>query len=147
MVTTFETIDFEIQVVILCKNMKYTSFFLVLVVILCRIGLDEDVYHSDTLSNITNSHINHQDEISCTEAIVNSYKYTESAEHNTCMCEHALPNAPLGHDINLRDIIAYSVAVNMSTLEINSVPSFALSLKIKERNPPDLFLANSSFLL
>src|SRR3970282_2701616 len=127
--------------------MKYASLFLVLVVILCRIGLDEDVYHSDSLSNITNSHANHQDEISGTEAIVNSYKNTESAEHKMCMCEHALPNAPHGHDINLRDIIAYSVAVNIPTLEINSVPSFALSLKIREHHPPDLFLANSSLLL
>ena len=127
--------------------MKYSVLILILVVILCRIGLDEDVYHSDTLSNITNSHINHQDGISGTEAIVNSYKNTESAEHKMCMCEHALPNAPHGHDINLRDIIAYSVAVNIPTLEINSVPSFALNLKIKERHPPDLFLANSSFLL
>src|SRR5574341_2092670 len=123
--------------------MKYTSFFLVLVVILCRIGLDVDVYHSDTLSNITNSHTNYRDEISGTEAIANSYKNTEATEHK-CMCEHALPNAPQGHDLNLRDIILYSVAVDIPTLEINSVPSFALSLKIREHHPPDLFLANSS---
>jgi len=127
--------------------MKYASLFLVLVVILCRIGLDVDVYHSDTLSNITNSRTNHQDEISGTKSIANYYINTESANHKVCMCEHALPNAPLGHDINLRDIIAYSVAVNIPTLEINSVPSFALSLKIREHHPPDLFLANSSLLL
>lgn len=127
--------------------MKFTSFFLILIVVICRIGLGEDVYHSDTLPDITNSHTNHHDEISGTEAEANSYKSKETAEHNTCMCEYALPNAPLGHDINLRDIIAYSVAVNIPTLEINSVPSFALNIKIKERHPPDLFLANSSLLL
>lgn len=120
---------------------------MILIVVICRIGLGEDVYHSDTLPDITNSHTNHHDEISGTEAEANSYKSKETAEHNTCMCEYALPNAPLGHDINLRDIIAYSVAVNIPTLEINSVPSFALNIKIKERHPPDLFLANSSLLL
>jgi len=127
--------------------MKYASLFLVLVVILCRIGFGEDDHHSYNLPNITNSDTNHQDEIYGTDTIANSYKNTESTEHKMCMCEHALPNAPLGHDINLRDIIAYSVAVNIPTLEINSVPSFALSLKIREHHPPDLFLANSSLLL
>lgn len=126
--------------------MKYSVLILILVVILCRIGFGGDVYHSDTLTNITNSHTNHHDEFPGTEAIANSYKNSETTEHK-CMCEHALPNAPLGHDINLRDIIAYSVAVNIPTLEINSVPSFTLSLKIREHHPPDLFLANSSFLL
>ena len=127
--------------------MKYTSLILILIVVLCRIGLGEDVYHSDTLPDITNSHTNHHDEISGSEAEANSYKSKETAVHNTCMCEYALPNAPHGHDLNLREFISYSVALNLPTLEINSVPSFALNIKIKGRNPPDLFLANSSFLL
>ena len=127
--------------------MKYTSLILILIVVLCRIGLGEDVYHSDTLPDITNSHTNHHDEISGSEAEANSYKSKETAEHNICMCEYALPNAPHGHDLNLREFISYSVALNLPTLEINSVPSFALNIKIKERYPPDLFLANSSFLL
>src|SRR3972149_7544336 len=127
--------------------MKYSVLILILVVILCRIGLGYDVYQSDALPQITSCHTDHHHEISSNDAEANFYKSKETAEHNTCMCEYALPNAPHGHDINLRDIIAYSVAVNIPTLEINSVPSFALSLKIREHHPPDLFLANSSLLL
>ena len=127
--------------------MKYTSLILILIVVLCRIGLGEDVYHSDTLPDITKSHTPHHDEISNNDAEANSYKSKETAEHNTCMCEYALPNAPHGHDLNPKELISYSVVFNLPTLEINGVPSFALSLKIRAHHPPDLFLANSSLLL
>lgn len=63
------------------------------------------------------------------------------------MCQDALPNAPLGHDFDLRQIILCSLVVDIPTSEINDVPSFPFSLEIKEHHPPELFLSNSSFLL
>ena len=127
--------------------MKYTSLILILIVVLCRIGLGENVYHSDTLPDITNSRTNHHDEISGSEAEANSYKSKETAEHNTCMCEYALPNAPHGHDLNPKELISYSVVFNLPTLESKNFPSVPLNLGIKDHHPPDLFIANSSLLL
>ncbi len=127
--------------------MKSLSFFLVLSVILCYTGLGVDVCHSLTLPDITNCHANQRNEIPDTETIANSYKNTDATKYNMC-CYDTLPNAPHGYDFNLKDIILFSVAVNIPTLEINKISSSPLSLTIKrEQQLPELFLANSSFLL
>ena len=129
--------------------MRPLSFFLVLSIVLCYTGLGADVCHSRTLPNITNCHTNQQDEIPGTETIANSYENTDTTKHKMFMCHDTLTNAPHGHGFNLKDIILYSVAVNIPTLEISKVSScFPLSLATKrEYQPPELFLANSSFLL
>ncbi len=130
--------------------MKYTRFFLVLSVAFCYTGLCDDVAHSHTLPNITNCHTNQQNEISSNKAMANSYKITDSIKHQICkicICDYTLPNAPNVYDFSLKGIL-YSVAVNIPVLGINKVPSSPLSLEIKrEYQPPELFLANSSFLL
>ena len=127
--------------------MKYTSLILILVVFLCRVGLGYDVYQSDALPKITNCHTDHHDEFPTTEAEANSYKSKETAEHNTCVCEYALPNAPHGHNLNLREFISYSVSLSLPTLENKNFPSVSSNLGIKNHHPPDLFIANSSLLL
>jgi hypothetical protein len=92
-------------------------------------------------------HTNHKNEFSGTKTTANSYKNTDATNHARSMCQDALPNdAPHGYTI--KDIILYSPAVNAPTLEVDKASSFPLNLALKtEYRPPDLFLANSSFLL
>jgi hypothetical protein len=128
--------------------MKLISLFLVLNVILCYTGLDVGVSYSSTLPNITNCHKNQRDEISSSESIKNSYKNNDATQHGMFKCCYeALPNAPHGHDFDLKQIVLHSLAVNITTLDSNKLFSFLLSPRIKEHHPPDLFLVNSSFLL
>lgn len=64
------------------------------------------------------------------------------------MCHYALPNAPHGHDFNLKSILSHSVVVNTPNLEINNVYKLNFSFENKkEYRPPDLFLLNSTFLI
>lgn len=100
-----------------------------------------------TPSKTMNCHMNQKDGPSDIEAIANSYKNNHVTKCEKCICYDALTSAPHGHDFNLKDIL-YSVAVNIPTLRINKVSSFSLALTInKEYQPPELYLANSSFLL
>lgn len=124
------------------------SFFLVLSVTLCYTGLGANVSHYSTLLNMTNCHKNQHDEISGTDTITNSYENIDATHHKMFKCcSDALPNAPQGHDFDLKEILLHSLAVNITTLESNKLFSFLLSLRIKEHHPPDLFLVNSSLLL
>jgi hypothetical protein len=79
--------------------------------------------------------------------LANSYKSSSELGPRTHMCQVALTGAHKSFDLNLKDIILYSVAHIIPIYEINSVPSLTLSLNIKEHHPPALFLAKSSFLL
>ena len=127
--------------------MKFISLFLVLSIIFCYTGLGVGVSRSYALSMRTNCHTGQQDRVSESRAILNCYKNNDAKKHETCICYDALTSAPHGHDFNLKDIL-YSVAVDIPTLKINKVSRFSLSLTIKkEYQPPELYLANSSFLL
>ncbi len=128
--------------------MKSLIFFLVCNIVLCYTGLGANVCYSSSLPNMPNCHMSHSDRISSVEKTANSYKDTDAVNHAMSMCQDALLNAPHSYDSNLKYIILYSLAVNIPVLEINTVPSFSLNLALKtEYRPPDLFLANSSFLL
>jgi hypothetical protein len=92
--------------------------------------------------------MSHSDGVSGAENATNSYKSTDAINHTMSMCQDALPNAPHGYDSNLKHIILHSLAINIPILEINRVSNFHLKLEIKrEYQPPEVFLANSSFLL
>lgn len=128
--------------------MKYLSLLLVISVVLCYTGLGATVCHSyDVMPNMANCHTNHKNEFSDAKTIANSYKNTDTTNHERSMCQDALPtNAPHGYII--KNIISYSLAIDVPTLEVDNISSFPLNLTLKTKyRPPDLFLANSSFLL
>ncbi len=131
------------------KKMKYASLFLVLVVILCSIGFDDEANHSYDLSDIIN-YTNHEHESFGTKSISNSHKNTDTVDHENgmCICDQALLNASNSNYFNVKKNFLYPAAVNITTLEIGTVSSFPISCQIKaEYTPPELFLSNSSFLL
>lgn len=127
--------------------MKYISVFIILSVAFCYTGLCDDVTHSHAVPNITNCHTNHQNEVSGTKPMANSHKITDSTKHEMCICYSTLPNTTHRYDFSPKGIL-YSVAVNIPVFGINKFSHSPLSLEIKKKyQPPELFLANSSFLL
>lgn len=131
--------------------MKYLSLLLVLNIIFCYTGLSASVCHSLSTPKTMNAgcHTTQDDEGIATKTTKeNSYKNSDSTKHTMLMCHYALPNAPHGNDLTLKNILLDSVVINVPNLEINRVSSSNLSFEIsKEYRPPDLFLLNSSFLI
>jgi hypothetical protein len=141
------TSKFERAKIFLREHMKSISLFLILSLILCYTGLGVGVSRSYSLSITTDCHTGQQNRVSETRAIANCCKNNDAKKHGTCICFDALTNATYSHDFNQKDIL-YSVAFYIPILKINEVSSFFLSLTIKkEYQPPELYLANSSFLL
>ena len=128
--------------------MKYLSLFLVISVVLCYTGLGANVCHSSgAMPSMANCHTNHKNEFSGEKTIANTYKNTNATNHARSMCQDALPTNAT-HNYIIKDIILYSLAIDVPTLEVDKVSSFPLNLTLKTKyRPPDLFLANSSFLL
>lgn len=128
--------------------MKNTSLFLILIVVLCRIGLGENFNHSHNLQTVSEYLTNHQDEISITKGTTNSYRDNESSNHEICMCNDALPNVLHDHHHDLKGVTLYLASVKLPNTDVNKVSSSLLQSAIKrEYQPHQLFLANSSFLL
>jgi hypothetical protein len=130
--------------------MKYLSLFLIISVIFCYTGLGASVCYSRSSAvpnmNMKNCHASQPNKISGTTAAANPYKITGVMNHKACVCYDAVLNASHSHIV--KNIILYPLAFDIPILEINAVPSFSLNLALKtEYRPPDLFLANSSFLL
>ncbi|GEM_PF-2259202 len=129
--------------------MKYTSLFLILALILCSMGFDDEANHSYDLSDIIN-YKNHEHESFGIKSISNSHKSTEVADHENemCICDLALLNASNNHFFNVKKNFLYSMSVNITTSEIGKAFSFLISPQIKtEYKPPDVFISNSSLLL
>lgn len=129
--------------------MRYVTLLLILALILCSMGFDDEANHSYDLSDIIN-YKNHEHESFDIKSISNSHKNTEAADHENemCICDLALLNASNNHYFNVKKNFLYSIAVNITTLEIGKAFSFPVSPQIKaEYTPPDVFLLNSSFLL
>jgi hypothetical protein len=128
--------------------MKNTSLFLILIVVLCRIGLGGDFCHSHILQTISEYPTNHQDEISISKGTTNSYSDNKASNHEICMCNDALPNALHDHQHDLKSVTLYLASVKLPNTAVNKVSSSHLQTAIKrEYLPHQLFLANSSFLL
>ncbi len=131
------------------RLMRYVTLLLILALILCSMGFDDEANHSYNLSDIIN-HKNHEHESSGIGSILNSHKNTQAADHEnaTCICDLALLNASNNHYFNVKKNFLYSAAVDITTLEIGKILSFSVSPQIKAvYTPPDVFLSNSSFLL
>lgn len=129
--------------------MKYFSLLLVSTVFFCYTGVCYALYTS-LFSNImkTSCHTTHQDKVSNTDASTHSYKNPDSERNQIGMCQDALLSAHNSYDLNLKDILIYSLVVNIPSLEINKVFNSRLSFELKKQyHPPDLFLLNSSFLI
>ncbi len=131
--------------------MKYISLLLVLNLIFCYTGLSASVCHSGVTQNTasigchTTSKDNNKDGKVVNE---NSYNNAETINQTVSMCHYALPNAPQGHDLNLKGILSLSVVVNTPNPEINNVYKLNFSFENqKDYRLPDLFLLNSTFLI
>ncbi len=131
--------------------MKALSLLIVLNIILCYTGISASVCHSPSTPNTMNAgcHTTQEDDGIVTKtAKENSYTNPGATKHTMSMCHDALPSAPHGQDINLKDILSFSVVVSIPNLEINKASTSHLSFETnKEYRPPDLFLLNSSFLI
>ncbi len=128
--------------------MKNTSIFLILIIVLCRIGLGGDFCHSHNLQTVSDYHTNHQDEISISKGTTNSYRDNEASNHEICMCNDALPNALHDHHHDLKSVTLYLASVKLPNTAVNKVSSSLLQAAInREYQPHQLFLVNSSFLL
>ena len=131
--------------------MKSLSLLLVLNIIFCYTGLSANVCRSSVTQKTMNTgcHTTHEDDsIDGTTVKENSYNNKDATKEAMFMCHDALPNAPHGNDLNLKNILLYSVVINIPNPEINRVSSSYLSFETnKEYRPPDLFLLNSSFLI
>jgi hypothetical protein len=132
--------------------MKYINFLLILSVIFCYAGIGSKIHHSFVLPSIESHHATHQEdhkqEISDTDSMVSYYKNIDATKHKGFKCcYYMLPSAPHSYDFNLVDTFLYSLAVNIPILEINKLSNYSLRLIIREHDPPELFLSNSSLLL
>ncbi len=126
--------------------MKCINLLLVLATFLCYSGICGGISYSYNAMGVTNTGC-HGTQKKANPDSTNSYKSSDKVNHNIHMCQEALISAPTNFDLNIKEIILDSVAVIFPIMEINGVPSFTLSLNIKEHHPPDLFLVKSSLLL
>lgn len=128
--------------------MRYVTLLLILALILCSRGFDDEADYSYDLSDIIN-YKNHEHENSGIKSISNSRKNTEAVDHENemCICDLMLLNASNSHYFNIKNVL-HSAAVDIATLEIGKAFGFSFSPQINvEYTPPDVFLLNSSLLL
>lgn len=62
-------------------------------------------------------------------------------------CFESLPNAPQKDHISFKDLISDASFVNNPNLETGKHLSSSISVSIREHDPPDLYVSNSSLLL
>lgn len=62
-------------------------------------------------------------------------------------CFESLPNAPQKDQLNLKDLKLDALFVNSSAPEINKLGTLSLCISVREHDPPDLYVSNSSLLL
>jgi hypothetical protein len=130
--------------------MKYLSLLLASSVFFCYTGVCYAFYTTPNPKvTKTSCQTTHHNKVSNADA--NAYSYynnPDSGNNQIGMCQDALLSAHNGYDLNLKDILLYSLVVKVPSLEINKVFNSRLNFEIKKQyRPPDLFLLNSSFLL
>ncbi len=129
--------------------MKYLSLLLVSSVFFCYTGICYALYASLTTNIMkTSCHTSHQDKVSNTDANTHSYNNPDSEMNQIGMCQDALLSVHNSYDLNLKDILLYSLVVNLPSIKINKPFNSLLDSETnREYRPPDLFILNSSLLL
>lgn len=76
------------------------------------------------------------------------YLGEQFADHGALRCcFESLPNAPQKDHISLRDLILDASFINNLALETGRHLDSSISVSIREHDPPNLYVSNSSLLL
>lgn len=131
--------------------MKKLNLFLVVTLIACYSGFgSRSVFPSISSSNSnchsmeTEDHTPNQHASDAPVYYLNEHEMNHGAYR---CCFESLPNAPQKDHLTLKDLKLDALFVNSSALEINKLGNLSLRTSVREHDPPDLYVSNSSLLL
>jgi hypothetical protein len=131
--------------------MKNLNLVLVLILLACYSGFaSRSVYASGPSSN-SNCHsmkteVQAQNQHKSDASVYYSNEHAMNHGASRC-CFESLTNAPQNEHLAFKDLRLDASFVNNTSPEINKCRNSSLSISIREHDPPDLYVSNSSLLL
>jgi hypothetical protein len=131
--------------------MKKMNLLLVLTLLACYSGFGSKSAYSSIPSSNPNchsikkeGHSQNKHESDVTIYYLNGHVMNHGAFR---CCFESLPNAPQKDHLTFKDLILDASFINNSNLETSKHLNSSLSVNIREHDPPNLYLSNSSLLL
>jgi hypothetical protein len=131
--------------------MKKMNLFLILTLLACYSGFGSRSVYSSTPSSNSSCHSIKKEEHAQNKhksdaAIYYLSEHVMKHSASRC-CFESLTNAPLKDQLAFKDLISDASFINSSDIETNKHLNLGLSVSIREHDPPDLYVSNSSLLL
>lgn len=131
--------------------MKNINLVLVLILLACYSGFGAGSISSSIPSNNSNCHSIKKERHAQNKHKRDSATYyldEHRSNHGTSRCcFESLPNAPQKAQMFFKNLILDASLTNNPNLETVKHPNSSLSVSIREHDPPNLFVSNSSLLL
>jgi hypothetical protein len=131
--------------------MKTLNLVLVLALLACYSGYGSGLAYSSIRSNQSNCH-SIKRELRAPDKLKGGATVYYLSEHVMkpgafrC-CFESLTNAPHKEHMSFKDLILDASLIDNSKLETSKILNSSLSVSLREHDPPDLYVSNSSLLL
>jgi len=131
--------------------MKNLNLVLVLTLLACYSGFGSTSVYASVPSSKSNCHsmktevhAQNQHKSDASDYSLNKHVMNHGAFR---CCFESLPNAPQNDHLAFKDLRLDVSFVNSTSPEINKCRKSSLTISVREHDPPDLYVSNSSLLL